>query len=54
MCNTTIIRIAACAAAVALGAAGTAFAAEVAQDDAREAVRGWAALQEALTWGLQT
>ena len=49
MKKCTIIRIAACAAAVVLGAAGTAVAAEVAADEASEAVRGWAALQEALT-----
>ena len=45
-----IIRIAACAAvAVVIGAAGTALAAEVAADEAREAAQGWAALREALT-----
>ena len=49
MKKCTIIRIAACAAAVVLGAVGTAVAAEVAADEASEAVRGWAALQEALT-----
>ena len=41
-------RLAACAAIV-IGAAGTAFAAEVAADEAREAAQGWAALREALT-----
>ena len=44
-----MMRFAACAAAFALGAAGTAFAAEVASDEAREAAQGWAALREALT-----
>ena len=48
MRKCTIIRFAACAA-VALCAAGTALAAEVAADEAREAAQGWAALQEALT-----
>ena len=41
-----MMRFAACAAAVA---AFSAFGGEVAQDEARDAVRGWAALQEALT-----
>ena len=50
MYKNTIKRLAACAAvAVALGAAGTAFATEVAADEAREAAQGWAALREALT-----
>ena len=47
MKKCTIIRIAACAAAVVLGAAGTAVAAEVAADEASVAVRGWAGCFEA-------
>lgn len=46
MNKNTIKRIAACAAAVA---AFSAFGGEVAADEAREAARGWATLQEALT-----
>ena len=49
MKRNTIKWFAAFAVAVALGAAGTAFAAEVAADEAREAAQGWATLQEALT-----
>ena len=51
MKKCTIIRFAACAAAVAVATSATLplCAAEVAADEAREAAQGWAALQEALT-----
>ena len=50
MGKCTIIRFAACAAvAVTTSATLPLCAAEVAADEAREAARGWATLQEALT-----
>ena len=50
MSDNTIIRLTLCAAvAVALASANTTSAAEVTEAVAKEAVAGWASLQEALT-----